>query len=111
MGIESVLDLLMHYPRRYVDRRHQSEIGVLAEDEEAMVSAVVQRVSTRRTRGGKTMVQVAVEDTTGRLNLVFFNQPWRRHQLSVGSEVVVFGRTEMFRKRPTDDQSRGRPRR
>ena len=97
MGIESVLDLLMHYPRRYVDRRHQSEIGVLAEDEEAMVSAVVQRVSTRRTRGGKTMVQVAVEDTTGRLNLVFFNQPWRRHQLSVGSEVVVFGRTEMFR--------------
>ena len=33
MGIESVLDLLMHYPRRYVDRRHQSEIGVLAEDE------------------------------------------------------------------------------
>ena len=28
MGIETVLDLLMHYPRRYVDRRHQSEIGL-----------------------------------------------------------------------------------
>ena len=97
MGIESVLDLLMHYPRRYVDRRHQSEIGALSEDEEAMVSATVQHVSTRRTRGGKTMAQVGVEDATGHLNLVFFNQPWRARQLAVGSEVIVFGRTEIYR--------------
>ena len=96
MGIESVLDLLMHYPRRYIDRRHQSEIGVLAEDEEAMVTAIVRRVSTRRTRGGKSMVQIVVEDATGRLTIVFFNQPWRAH-LEVGSEVVVFGRTEIYR--------------
>jgi ATP-dependent DNA helicase RecG len=43
MGIETVLDLLMHYPRRYIDRRHQSEIASLGEDEEAMVTATVQR--------------------------------------------------------------------
>ena len=97
MGIESVLDLLMHYPRRYIDRRHQSEIGALAEDEEAMVTATVSRVSLRRTNRGKTMVQVVVEDATARLMLVFFNQPWRAHQLTVGSEVVVFGRTEIYR--------------
>ncbi|MGD0982427.1 MAG: ATP-dependent DNA helicase RecG [Acidimicrobiales bacterium] len=97
MGIESVLDLLMHYPRRYIDRRHQSDIGALAEDEEAMVTATVQRVSARRTSRGKTMVQVAVEDSTARLMLVFFNQPWRARQLAVGSEVVVFGRTEIYR--------------
>ena len=97
MGIESVLDLLMHYPRRYIDRRHQSEIGALTEDEEAMVTATVRRVSVRRTSRGKTMVQVAVEDQTARLVLVFFNQPWRARQLAVGSEVVVFGRTEIYR--------------
>ena len=97
MGIENVLDLLMHYPRRYVDRRHQSEIAGLAEDEEAMVTATVRRVATRRSKGGKTIVQVAVEDGTGRLNIVFFNQPWRARQLAVGSEVAVFGRTEMYR--------------
>jgi ATP-dependent DNA helicase RecG len=97
MGIESVLDLLMHYPRRYIDRRHQSEIGALAEDEEAMVTATVRRVSVRRTNRGRTMVQVVVEDRTGRLGLVFFNQPWRAHQLAAGSEVVVFGRTEIYR--------------
>jgi ATP-dependent DNA helicase RecG len=97
MGIETVLDLLMHYPRRYIDRRHQSEIGALAEDEEAMVTATVRRVSTRRTSRGKTMVQAVVEDPTASLTLVFFNQPWRARQLGLGSEVVVFGRTETYR--------------
>ncbi len=97
MGIETVLDLLMHYPRRYIDRRHQSEIAALAEDEEAMVSATVRGVSARRLRGGRTMAEIIVEDATGRLKVVFFNQPWRTRQLSEGSEVVVFGRTEMYR--------------
>ncbi len=97
MGIETVLDLLMHYPRRYIDRRHQSEIAALCEDEEAMVTATVQRASARRLKGGRTMVQVVVGDATARLTIVFFNQPWRVHQLAVGSEVVVFGRTESYR--------------
>ncbi|MGD1012166.1 MAG: ATP-dependent DNA helicase RecG [Acidimicrobiales bacterium] len=96
MGIETVLDLLMHYPRRYIDRRHQSEIGALVEDEEAMVTATVRRVSARRTRRGKTMVQVVVEDGTGSLGIVFFNQPWQA-RLAVDSIVVVFGRLEIYR--------------
>jgi ATP-dependent DNA helicase RecG len=100
MGIETVLDLLMCYPRRYIDRRHQSDIGSLVEDEEAMVTATVRRVSTRRTRGGKTMVQAVVADKTASLAVVFFNQPWRTRQLVVGSGVVVFGRTEMYRGSP-----------
>jgi ATP-dependent DNA helicase RecG len=97
MGIETVLDLLMHYPRRYIDRRRQSEIGELAEGEEAMVTATVRRVSARRTRGGKTMVQAVVADATGSLQVVFFNQPWRARQLVVDSQVVIFGRTEIYR--------------
>ncbi len=97
MGIETVLDLLMHYPRRYIDRRHQSEIAALAENDEAMVTATVRRVSARRTSRGKPMVQAVVEDATGQLTIVFFNQPWRVRQLAIGLEVVVFGRTEIYR--------------
>jgi len=97
MGIETVLDLLMHYPRRYIDRRNQSDIAGLVEDDEAMVTATVRRVSTRRTRGGKTMVQATVADGTGSLAVVFFNQPWRARQMAEGSEVVIFGRTEIYR--------------
>jgi len=43
------------------------------------------------------MVHVDVEDATGRLAVVFFNQPWRARQLVVGAEVVIFGRNEIYR--------------
>src|SRR5579872_4480367 len=37
MGIENVLDLLTHYPRRYIDRTNQASIADLVPGEEAMV--------------------------------------------------------------------------
>ena len=41
MGIETVLDLLEHYPRRYVDRTQRAEIAELAIGDEATVDAEV----------------------------------------------------------------------
>ena len=77
MGIDTVLDLLTHYPRRYIDRTREARIQDLAEGEEAMVLASVQRVDSRRTRNGKSMVTVDVTDGSGRLKVTFFNQAWR----------------------------------
>ena len=99
MGIESVLDLLMHYPRRYLDRTSQAEIRELAVGAEAMVLATVKRVTGRRTRQGRSLVEVDVFDGSGYLHCVFFNQPWRAKQLKVGTEAVLFGKLEMFKGR------------
>ena len=41
MGIETVLDLLEHYPRRYVDRTERAEIPELEIGQEATVDAEV----------------------------------------------------------------------
>ncbi len=95
--IESVLDLLQHYPRRYHDRTRKAEIAELIEGEEATIIAEVKRVSSRQTRQRKKMVEAVVEDDTGLLNLVFFNQPWREGQLAVGTEVALYGKLDIFR--------------
>jgi ATP-dependent DNA helicase RecG len=97
MGIETVLDLLTHYPRRYVDRRNAAEIGSLEEGEEAMVTGTVVRSSSRRLRGGRTMTEVVIEDGSGRLKCTFFNQAWRSKQLTAGTFVTVFGRLDLYR--------------
>jgi ATP-dependent DNA helicase RecG len=99
LDIETVLDLLTHYPRRYIDRTHQAHIADLAVGEEAMVLARVERVSSRRTRGRppKPLVSVDVSDATGVLKLQFFNQPWRSKQLRPGTEAVFFGKLDMYR--------------
>lgn len=95
--IFTVLDLLTHYPRRYIDRTREASIGSLAEGDEGMVLAEIERVDSRRTRNRRTMVTVRVTDGTGTMTLTFFNQPWRERQLSPGMQAVVFGKMETYR--------------
>ena len=99
IGVETILDLLMHYPRRWIDRTKEATIGDLEVGEEATVLVRVQNVSSRRTRNRKTLVEVTVTDGTGTLRCTYFNQPWRERQLTPGLEVLVFGKLELFQGR------------
>ncbi|SVA71584.1 uncharacterized protein METZ01_LOCUS124438, partial [marine metagenome] len=101
VGVTSVLDLISYYPRRYLDRTREATLGSLKVGEEGMVLVRVEKASTRRTRRGRTLVEVRVTDPdeTESLNLVFFNQPWRQKQLSEGREAVLFGKVDQYRGR------------
>ncbi|MGB0210370.1 MAG: ATP-dependent DNA helicase RecG [Ilumatobacteraceae bacterium] len=96
VGIETVLDLLTTYPRRWIDRTNEASIASLAIGEEALVIAEVRSVNSRTTRNRRTMVSIVVGDKTGKISLVFFNQPWRARQLSAGMEVALFGRVDEY---------------
>jgi len=99
MGVRSVCDLLMLYPRRYVDRSREARVSDLESGDEAMVLASVEAVRTRRSRGGRTLVEVRVADDTGRLPITFFNQAWRARQLREGVTAVFFGKVDSYRGR------------
>ncbi|MGH9214759.1 MAG: ATP-dependent DNA helicase RecG [Acidimicrobiales bacterium] len=98
VGVESLLDLLTYYPRRYVDRTNEARVGDLVVGEEALVLVTVQRVSSRRTRGRppKVLVTVDVTDGSGHLRVSFFNQAWRERQLRPGMTVALFGKLEIY---------------
>ena len=97
LGVFTVADLIMHYPRRYLDRTRQASIGELAVGEEAMVLGRVRRVQARRTRNRRSLVEVDVSDGSGYLRCTFFNQPWRASQLKSGTNAVFFGKLDEFR--------------
>jgi ATP-dependent DNA helicase RecG len=95
--IHNLLDLLTHYPRKYIDRTKEARIAELAEGEQASVLVTVDNTFSRRVRGGKVMVISTVGDDSGRLKLTFFNQAWRERQLTPGRQAVIYGRVELFR--------------
>jgi ATP-dependent DNA helicase RecG len=97
LGIGNVLDLVEHYPRRYLDRTKKSDIADLRVGEEATVYAEVRKMSSRRTRQGRALVETIVYDGTSYLYVTFFNQPWRAQQLPVGTEAAFFGKLEHYR--------------
>ena len=48
-------------------------------------------------RRAGAVVDVVVRDDTGRLTVVFFNQPWRAKQLAAGTEALFFGKVGEYR--------------
>ena len=97
MELETVLDLLQHYPRRWIDRTKKTDIAALAVGEEATVFAEVRTIHGRRTRQGRALVEAVVHDGTSMLTITFFNQGWREKQLSVGTEASFFGKLDVYR--------------
>ncbi|MGH9066891.1 MAG: ATP-dependent DNA helicase RecG [Acidimicrobiales bacterium] len=99
LGIYTVLDLLTHYPRRYLDRTAQAAISDMAVGEEATVLATVRRVAGRRTRQGRALVEADVFDGRAYMRVVFFNQGWRAKQLKAGRQALFFGKLDSYKGR------------
>ncbi|HEV7536467.1 MAG TPA: ATP-dependent DNA helicase RecG [Acidimicrobiia bacterium] len=97
LEITNVLQLIEHYPRRYLDRTKKSDIADLRVGEEATVYAEVRKMTSRRTRQGRALVETIVYDGTSYLYVTFFNQSWRAQQLPVGTEAAFFGKLEHYR--------------
>jgi ATP-dependent DNA helicase RecG len=97
-GISNLLELLTHYPRRWIDRTREAPIADAGEGVDVLVIGELRSVNgpPPGPRRGPSRVTATVADDSGRLSLVFFNQPYRAKQLKVGSLVAVFGRIGRF---------------
>ena len=97
LGVESVLDLLMYYPRRWVDRTQECRVRDLVPGTTALVVVEVLSVDARTTRNRRSIVTVRVGDETGKFTLTFFNQQWRTRQLRTGLTISVWGKPDTYR--------------
>ncbi|MEI2704211.1 MAG: OB-fold nucleic acid binding domain-containing protein [Ilumatobacteraceae bacterium] len=95
--VHSVLDLLMTYPRRWVDRTNEARVSDLIPGQEALVLVTVRSMSRRVGRNRRTIVEGTVGDGTATMHVVFFNQPWREKQLRPGLNIAMFGKAEVYR--------------
>ena len=93
LGLFSMEDLLRWFPRDYEDRRTIRPIAQLEEGTAVCVRAVVADEPRKsRLPGGRTMARCRVFDSTGMLQLTFFNQPYLK--LERGREYIFFGKPE-----------------
>ena len=92
LGLETVGDLVEHFPFRHEDRGDVRPIAMLVQGEDATIMAEVRRISTRRARGRLTIQQATVVDESGPTKAVWFNQPWLVDRLPTGTRVLLHGR-------------------
>jgi ATP-dependent DNA helicase RecG len=92
LGIETVLDLLQHRPRRYEVAVDEVAISQLWGDEEVAIAGVVQDVRTRRLGGRRTIVTARIKDASGTIGASWFNQPWLAEKLAPGTHLRLRGK-------------------
>ena len=92
LGIETIGDLLYHFPARYGDPGQESQIGNLVEKQKAVVYGQIKKIKTGRTfRGHKPMAEAIIEDGSNKIKAVWFNQPYIAKLFSEGIFVRLDG--------------------
>ena len=105
LGIATLGDLLSYFPRRWEDRTLERPIRELPVGEYACVRAMLAGDPTAsRIGGGRTLVKVRAVDSSGVLDVAFFNQEYRKTSLHKGETYIFYGKVEgdLLRRRMTN---------
>ena len=92
LGIRCVQDLLEHYPRAYEEFDYPVSIASLQEGMTASIEAApVTEPKLRKVRNLQ-IINLMVGDSSGRLNLTWFNMPFLQRTLRMGSHYIFRGK-------------------
>ena len=92
-GLRTVGDLIDFLPRKHED---YSGIVAIADIQpgKATIKAKCEKIATRPVRRGLKVTTATLADSTGKLQAVWFNQPYREVQLKGGDEFFFSGEFE-----------------
>ncbi len=101
MGIETVEDLLRHYPRRYYERGELMSLSDLRVGEHVTVQVSVDRVDrvfprNPRSKSGPFTV-ITLTDGKSRIKATFFNDKYMHKTVRPQQTVVIAGEVGMYR--------------
>ena len=94
IGIETVEDLLFHFPRKYDDFSKTIPIARLKLNENVSVIGEIWEIKNKKSRRGITVTEAVIADETGTVKAVWFNQPFLIKNLKQGDKVALAGKLE-----------------
>lgn len=99
MQIETVRDLLLHYPRDYEEWKDICTIAELQLNKVCTIRAtVLQTPQTLHVRKNMSITTVQVKDSTGSCELTYFNMPYIKSALQPGKQYIFRARAVMRRQ-------------
>jgi ATP-dependent DNA helicase RecG len=96
LGIRTVRDLLYHFPSRYEDFSHTYKIADLEPGQHATIQGVVRDIELRQSwRKRMVIVEATIEDDSGVIHAAWFNQPYIKNALRVGTLANFSGKVSV----------------
>lgn len=95
LGIETVRDLLYHFPTRYEHSGDQKTIAGVIVGEDAVLYGTLHKPEARIAwKSRKPMSEATLEDGTGSIKLMWFNQPYIAKMFPERTVVKISGKVE-----------------
>ncbi len=106
LGIKTIEDLLYHFPTRYGDTAEALNIETLKKGDTAVIFGKISNLKTAKGFHSKmTMADGYVEDETGRIQCVWFNQPYVAKMFTDGMLVRIEGKVSARQKKKNPKQT------
>jgi len=94
LKIKTVRDLIFHFPHRYEDFSNFIPISKVKINQVCTIAGKVLDIETNKTWKKRMYITEAlIEDKTGAIKAVWFNQPYLTNTLKKGSNVFLSGKT------------------
>jgi len=100
LNINSVEDLIYHFPFRYDDFSQIKTIENIHANEPVSIQGVIWKIKNVRTRIGKFVTVATVADQSGIVEVVWFNQPYLVQTLKPGMQISLSGKIQYDGFRP-----------
>jgi ATP-dependent DNA helicase RecG len=96
LGLNTLNDLLFYFPFRYEDYSQIVAIKDLRPNQTVTVQGKIELIENRRShRSRMTITEALIEDETGSIKVIWFNQPFLIKTLRPGDEVFIAGTTSL----------------
>lgn len=101
LGIFTPKDLLFHFPVRYLDFSKHSSIKSLLVHRSATIRGQLISLNNIYTRSRKNILKAVVSDNTGKIELIWFNQPYLEKNFTIGNSYSFAGVPTLYQNRLT----------
>lgn len=96
LGIFSVKDILEHVPHRYLDFSRNSNIKDVRIGDIVTVKGEIVSFKNQYTRTGRAMQILTLSDPSGKVDAIWFNQPFLSKTFRPGMTISIAGKLDFF---------------
>lgn len=96
LNVQTINDLLYHFPFRYQDYSLISKIALIQPGETVTIFGQVLESKNIYTKTGKKIQQVKISDSSGTTKAIWFNQPFLIKSLCSGQTISLSGKVDWF---------------
>ncbi|MCX5773259.1 MAG: ATP-dependent DNA helicase RecG [Fusobacteria bacterium] len=90
LGLNSTLDMLFYFPKKYLDKTNKKKISDIQIGESVVVAGEITHLQEKRTPR-HTILTALLEDESGSVELIWFNQIYLKKMIKTGTKATFFG--------------------